>query len=459
MIEEVLARIVSQHHGMVFDFEQDGQCVLDCTGRRLLHLQGRAGEETSSEDITEKLRAFFEPQGDAGAVPCDPERLCADDIRRGDGNCNCKSPAKPDRSRLEKTVAFDVTIPSGVLGERRSLDAVMKFLHGVSAEHVVRSVVWFRRQPASWKAVLGLLVTEFRENQNVGFTLAGPFTEMPEEEKEFLFSNNVRLLYDRPPLPLTDCCRAVLEGLCEFGFKVPVIWFVTNSNIRAIRAQIDSWLDANYNSGLALPLVSHHPFAKKKDITDLLPSGGDYISLLVDVYRLYPDYDEVLFPLCSFAARSFYGNWSDSLSVPRHLQFYADPKDGLSFFSQAPSQKVPWTTWDSLARMQADQVAENAFSFYRESIASCLYPTCSSCSWKNLCGGQQSNGLADGSTESALLCEVTRFFLRSFLWQRMAVVKANSVIPAEGACGQGASVISPDIKLDLGAMEPTEGAV
>ena len=45
VIEEVLARIVSQHHGMVFDFEQDGQCVLDCTGRRLLHLQV-AGEET-----------------------------------------------------------------------------------------------------------------------------------------------------------------------------------------------------------------------------------------------------------------------------------------------------------------------------------------------------------------------------------------------------------------------------
>ena len=102
----------------------------------------------------------------------------------------------------------------------------------------MRSVVWFRRQPASWKAVLGLLVTEFRENQNVGFTLAGPFTEMPEEEKDFLFSNNVRLLYDRPPLPLTDCCRAVLEGLCEFGFKVPVIWFVTNSNIRAIRGRL-----------------------------------------------------------------------------------------------------------------------------------------------------------------------------------------------------------------------------
>ncbi|MDR1385578.1 MAG: hypothetical protein LBJ67_17275 [Planctomycetaceae bacterium] len=99
---------------------------------------------------------------------------------------------------------------------------------------------------------------------------------------------------------------------------------------------VDTYLHANRYSGFAFPLVCHCPIY----VDDPIPNTQDYLKALVFLYKNYPYYDDVFFPLTTITSNCFNGTCF-STGHPRLHQLLFSRQLGLRFFGHTPALAVP----------------------------------------------------------------------------------------------------------------------
>ena len=404
---ESLRSLAKSQNGMVLDYGNQGFILLNSSGKKLQHLP-LDGSFTSHE-LMARAKEFFGESTKGG------------------------QPSQKKGERIPRdNISFSLHLSFDILGKENCVCVIEQLCTALSNDHFVNIVFWCSCPPSLLEKQLDLFVSKIREISNVTVTLVGQFNKVSDTDKEFLFFNKVRLLYSvfRPTSELYDFSG--LNDLCEFGFRVPALLFVSKENVLAIDKWIDYWMELNFNSGFALPLIVDAPcFFRDNTLPRNLPSAESYISLLADVFKKYPSYDDILYPLTSFASRSYRGNWSERFSLPRHVQMFARSDHGLFLCNQNFLQQKLWKTWDQCTLTKSGDVLDDLLKYCVNTFDIFTHNVCRLCEWKKLCGGQFQPTLErDDQEKQAFTCEVARFFLRSFLWQRCMVLQKDSELSA-----------------------------
>jgi hypothetical protein len=304
-----LRSLIEKNNGILFDFKSDGFVVSNSSGEKLLHLP--LEEFKFNDKIAIKVADFFEH------------------------NCNSSISNKSlllsisNNNKIDDILSISLNISIEIFTTNIFVNSFLQLLNSLSSTYFVNIVIWFSSPPLSWQDIL-FSFRSLKNTSNVAITLVGSFSMITDIDKEFLFSQNIKLIHCQYSPQLKSDTPDVIKNLCKFGFRVPVFLFVTNENISFLQKHFNFWMDLNYNSGFALPLLIDSPFFHpNENFTYTLPNAREYILLLLDVFKQYPLYDEVLFPLSSFAARSFRGNWNDLFRVPKNIQFWFSHQHGI----------------------------------------------------------------------------------------------------------------------------------
>jgi radical SAM protein with 4Fe4S-binding SPASM domain len=411
----LISSLVNNNEGMFFDFMPDGLVLLDSSGKRLLYFS--PDEKYSDVELIQKITTFFE------------DKTYHSNNRDVKSHCSCELHENDDNYSPQK-IFFSLNLVIDFFKTSDYFDSVLKLLHSLLDKYFVSFIVWFSSSPASWENFFTPFISQIQDHTNIAITLAGAFDKITKTDEIFLFSHDIKLIYCQYPPDIEPCHLDIVKELCEFGFRVPVLLFVTKENISLLKNSFDYWMDLNYNSGFGLPLLWDSPFFLDETETSYsLPVTRDYISLLIDVFRNYSSYDETLFPLSSFAARCFYGNWNDNglYSVPRYLQLSISPDSGLFLCGQNFHQKRLWKNWEQFSLIKPEKVTDELLNFCAESFSASIHPICKQCHWKKLCGGQFQLDSYEKQSNLVFVCEVSRFFLRSFLWQRFKTIQIKEI--------------------------------
>ena len=249
-----LETLVRDHQGHLFDYAEEGFLVLDKTSKWLTHIP-----KAIPDDSLEQLRAFFQTVN-PNEKPMPPSVVSLD----------------ADPVEILKNGQVE-----GVLDAVRFLLKDRKVVLRFYIRNAIRS---FREMMTPFES----LILEKRLTTHIHC----PFTKLNDNEKEFLSDKQCHLFYTGDEFFENEKSQEALFDLAEFGFRIPIVWHVDSENIHHIPSWIDSAMQANFDSGFALPLVSEAFFQHDKTNPEL----RDYWTLLFDCYRKYPHYDEVFYP-------------------------------------------------------------------------------------------------------------------------------------------------------------------
>jgi hypothetical protein len=251
-------------------------------------------------------------------------------------------------------------------------------------------------------------------------TLVAPFGEYREAEMEALFNLGVRLKYtsgwiqgcSANQIPAIDA--DVLRNLSEFGFRVPIDWYVHENNIQTFEAKIQNLLIANFSAGFSLPLVSQNPYYRFEPGFPNLPDALAYCQLLMQTYKEYPYYDDVFYPLNVLAMLVKEGGWIPRLNIPTAINFILDEKGHIGIFRQSPALSHSWSNISEMAATPLDELRNRFLQFSNDAWKWENIPFCRECCWRHVCGGLDLNsvGLSHGKLDA--MCGYRKLFLEHF---------------------------------------------
>jgi hypothetical protein len=331
--------------------------------------------------------------------------------KASDSNSNQQSPIKLSIHLVHETV--------GLEGTARALAALVKFLEtNVSARITIHS-----NQSVFDYAPILLLAKSLRETfqKEVGIQLVAPFGEYREPEMEALFNLGVRVKYasgwiqgcSADQIPSIDA--GVLRSLSEFGFRVPIEWYVHENNIQAFEAKIQNLLIANFSAGFSLPLVSQNPYYRFEPDFPSLPDALAYCQLLMQTYKEYPYYDDVFHPLNVLALLIKEGGWVSRLNIPAVLHFILDETGHIGIFRQSPALNHRWSSISEMAATPLDELRNRFLQFASDAWKWENVPYCRECCWRHICGGLDPNsngGLSRDKLDT--MCGYRKLFLEHF---------------------------------------------
>jgi hypothetical protein len=309
----------------------------------------------------------------------------------------------------------------GLEGTAHALAALVKFLEtNVSARIIIRS----NQSVFDYMPILSLaksLREDFKLGKEVGIQLSAPFGEYREVEMETLFNLGVRLKYasgwiqDCPTDQIPAINVGVLRSLSEFGFRVPVEWYVHENNIQGFETTIQNLLIANFSAGFSLPLVSKNPYHRFESGFPNLPDALAYCQLLMRTYKQYPYYDDVFYPLNILALLVKEGGWIPRLNIPAAINFILDEKGHIGIFRQSPALNRHWSSISEIAATPLDGLRNRFLQCASEVWKWENVPYCRECCWRHICGGLDPNSNGALSRDKLdTMCGYRKLFLEHF---------------------------------------------
>jgi hypothetical protein len=319
---------------------------------------------------------------------------------------------------------ISVVVPIEHLVKQNVYKGLSALLKGLSINQIVNCTLTFQTPPQDWKVILNPIVSNLQDQigkSAIKLILCGPFASVSEEVKDFFLQYNVHLKHvnDLGNADLSanqETCKVINE-FAERGFLIPIVWHVHQNNVNVILGVVDEAMHINYNSGFSLPLISHSPYYAEYDREFHLPQSRDYLKLLTEVYKKYPFYDDILFPLSAISSRCQLGGWAQSYAVPRQMNLILSPDGIFKLYMKIPSRAVPWKEAAELESLDSGNILPLLLGFYHYVERKEICPLCRSCQWKYLCAGELSSDQAQGGPDK-MLCELEFLFLKAFLWQR-----------------------------------------
>jgi hypothetical protein len=264
MISSKITDLVSQYNGYLYDYEDKGILLLDSTGYHLYELTSCIASKPTNDQL-DAIKDFFNNQSTIYTQTNIQEQKLNQIFFRD------------DIFKQKDPFAF-------------FLSSILELLKSSSVQLILK----FDEPPQSWIDMLKPLTDFFKSvsENTILCILSGQFSRVSEQEKDFLYQNGfhlefTHLLVGNGKIISNELCN-VISDFAEYGFRIPIAFYVNATNVNLIRGVIDRFLQANYNSGFLLPLLRN---------PNVLPSRNDYLSLLTDVYNEYPYYDDIMYPL------------------------------------------------------------------------------------------------------------------------------------------------------------------
>ena len=261
-----LKLLVSQNKGHLYDYGRDGLIVANLSGKEILHISTDGEHNIAPQDI-ERVEQFFS---------------------------NIDSRQVEQEEAVAKPITWiDIEIP--VLESSAQMVACSRALMEMD-EHCLPVVrIHFDKAPVSWQDLLSPFVETLQGEPTkgtIGLQLHGTFTQMEDSMMDFLFDNRVQIYYISEPTSFS-LYKDIICSLSEYGFRVPCVCYVDDGNIHGIASLIDEAMRWNYDAGFSLPLATERIVGLVKNN----PSNVDYLRLILDIYKKYPCYDEVFYPM------------------------------------------------------------------------------------------------------------------------------------------------------------------
>ena len=405
MSTPTLTDIVRAHEGVLVDYQQDGLLLLDRSGQYLKYLPPDA-EASQREDALQFLS----------------EVTVRTRLQKGQNNGSPQS---------GEFLGITVNLTLDSISDERECEGTALLVRGLAEKQRVHVVVYFREPPVKWETALEEFfagLNDLLACERVDLLIVGPFVKMEESSKQSLMDHNVRLLFMHSPIAggarESEAAREVIYDIADFGFRVPVAWQIHAENVRTVRATIDEEMYANYTSGFALPLILYSPFYECIQDTYRLPQTQDYLELLADVYKSYPFYDDVLFPLSALATGAYRGGVCNTQQTAKSIQLLVQPGGDVRVFGHIPAVGAMWTSISKLRALEQTQIYDEFIRCCTNLRLQCLSSTCQQCQWNNLCGGEYT---AESMQPYSVHCAVSGFFYKVFLWQRHKTMASTAV--------------------------------
>jgi hypothetical protein len=370
--KEKIFAIVAKHQGSIVDYGVEGLLILDRTRTKLHTIDTRLfDDESNAMSMESELTCFLENK--------------------------------------EKTLVTISIIFDDLLDDNFQ-DKIVTLLTSAPQNCLLQVSCYFYSPPISWKTSLHPILTYLQsmiDNKYLFISLIGPFAIITSDEKEFLFQNNIHLFHVCDPTESDNIATlCVLQDFADFGFKIPFVWYdgvIRNDKFDI--SQIDDYLLANRYAGLAIPLLCHTPLYSGS----ALPIADDYIGLLVHIYKRYPYYDDVLFPLTTIVNNCLSSAYLTT-GQPCSLNFLFSKDRGLCLYGHLPALAVPCTNITS----EKDVFSWQSCLLTSHSSLIKLSDRCRKCPVQSLCGGEFTH-IPDSLS---LLCDIQKFFIKVFLWER-----------------------------------------
>jgi hypothetical protein len=262
------------------------------------------------------------------------------------------------------------------------------------------------------------LRVNFNVAERVGIQLVAPFGEYREAEMQMLFDLGVRIRYAAgwiSPEQIAIIDPNVLRGLSEFGFRVPILWYVHENNIESFESSIQNLLITNFSSGFSLPLICQNPYYQFEPGFPNLPDAVSYCELLTRMYQNYPHFDDIFQPLSFIALLARNGGWISQFNIPSLLHLIVDKNGELGLFRHSPALAERWCAISDVQQGPPAQLREQFLHFAASSWNWEKNVYCRECHWRHVCGGldPESNFKLDRDKLDTL-CGYRKLFFEHF---------------------------------------------
>lgn len=395
-----LAALVRRHGGIVVDRDDGGVVVADRTARCVATIDPpslRAGEEAVRTQVGELL---------ALGEPADPD----------------------GRVQFEVHITLEAIHRSSDV--RNSLPPLLEGLLPVGP---VELKVYFSRPPRDWYLFanwVGLLLRRHPPLRG-RVHLWGPPSPGDELLKETFCDLGLRLgaTAGWSPVGPQELQWDAVRDWSRFGFRVPVVFFVTAANLHEVPAVLEASLRANEYSGFALAAAFHHP---DYDPTrhDPAPAPADYAALLARTYRDLPQYDDVFFPITDVVSSFADGGWRADARTPATARLLLTPTGGVGTFRHVPGLATGWVDWPTFRTWPPEELPSRLLDIQRTAFAQPDSRPCRDCPWWHVCGGgDRTEGRLSADSVWSAACEYRKEFFAGLLRLRAEFIPLNLPVP------------------------------
>lgn len=326
------------------------------------------------------------------------------------------------------TPSVSVHLTEAAWRRAASRTALARLARVLVAQCPVRIVIHLTHVDIDWDECLRELLRLRKEalpNANLGrVCIEAPFSALDENAKQGLFQLGVELRYlagwwpGCPESNYSRVDRASLFDLASFGFYVPVIWYVHSANVDELDSAVEKGLNANLNSGFALPLVSASPYFQLEN-APAIPNAERYAELLARHYQRHRNYDQSFEPISELAKLIGKGGWNNVVGLPAFPRILFTAEDKINLYRHIPSFSRPWLPVAAVSQMQEAELVESFVSSHRTQFDWERNAFCGTCDWRHVCGGMDVPAVDVGRPEAIanvlhVHCEHRKIFLEAF---------------------------------------------
>jgi hypothetical protein len=342
-------------------------------------------------------------------------------------------------SEVESRTKIAIHLTGESIGTDNLSDALLALIEFLGPNTNPQIKIHLDRPIADWAAISSLARSvreRFSRPRSLAFDLAAPFGDMDEADMEQLFQSGVRIRYTagwingQAAEKVPEIDMVALRKLSEFGFRVPIEWYVHRDNLSSFGSHSENLLIANYSAGFSLPLISQNPYYRFAPGFPALPDATAYCELLAGNYTKHPHFDDTFYPLNILAMFIKEGGWNYKLNIPIAINFQIDEKGRVGIFRQAPALAEDWMGISEIASTPREELRANLLAFSTRTPRWENVPYCSECRWRYTCGGLDSSINSEVRPEDLdTMCNYRKLFLEHFATVRLP----DSVLPIRAA--------------------------
>lgn len=216
-------------------------------------------------------------------------------------------------------------------------------------------------------------------------SIESPSLLASEETRHSLFARGIRLMAVVSDEHIVNPNGIPgLDDAAQYGFVVPIKWYVTKSNISEIHDAIPNGLHANYNGGFSVAPLLTSPYCTVNEAKSAAPSADEYVALLTRLYQEFEQYDWSFSPVRELAELVLHGGWNVIRGVPTEVNLLVS--DALYAFRHVPALALKVATFGEVEAMQPQERMDRLLGFYRSQFDAVTNERCQACSWRFLCG-------------------------------------------------------------------------
>lgn len=274
--------------------------------------------------------------------------------------------------------------------------ALVALAEVLGAKARARIIIHLDERFSDWDTIKSLAVAVRQDLSNprdVGIELVSPFREFSEEKMVQLFDLGVRIRiaagWDRgcEAGSILEVDPVAVRRLSKIGFRALVEWYVSADSIGMFEQRLPNLLTASFCSGFSLPLLCENPYYRPELGFPEMPDALEYCRFLARVYKEYPYYDDVFYPLNFIALIVKDGGWEQTLNIPTQIQLVVDGDGCVGVYRQCAAQALTWTRISELKAARREELRAQFLEFIRCGWNWHNRPYCCECGWRYMCGG------------------------------------------------------------------------